>query len=64
MSNKHGNGVLLGICIAIFVIVLCLCIWLYGDKIKSDINDKLKKEDTTQQTEQSQSDNQSIIIKI
>lgn len=53
--NKHqGNGVLLGIFITIIIIVLGLAIWLYGDKIKKDINDKLKNDSEITQEEPKQ----------
>ena len=61
--NKHqGSGVLLGIFITIIIIVLGLAIWLYGDKIKKDINDKLKNDSEITQEEPKQDTTTTITL--
>lgn len=60
MNNKQNNGVLLGIIIAVVLIAFVVGIWLYGDKVKKDISDKLSN--NTETTETAKEDNSAVII--
>lgn len=60
MNNKQNSGVLLGIIIAVVLIAFVVGIWLYGDKVKKDISDKLSN--NTETTETAKEDNSAVII--
>lgn len=58
------KGFITGLVFAVIAIVVGLVYWLYGPKIKQDINDKLHNEQQTTEQQNSTIDTSSVVLNL